>query len=216
MKKTVVTPWYRMSGMRMVGVAMLLMTGLYSSTHAASFDCKKAGTRIEKMICGDSKLSDMDDELGIYYAPGDDVAATDPRRVAQRAWLAKRNACTTAACVENQYHLRLSQLACAPDAPFAGATHTQISCLSHQLWVAEKELDAVERQHIDEISKDAHNPEGMRALAVKEAKTWRVYRAAKCELYGNREGDGGNWQVGWALGCDVSETEQRIKAIKAD
>ena len=34
---------------------------------AASFDCGKAATKVEKMICGDEELSKLDDKLGKVY-----------------------------------------------------------------------------------------------------------------------------------------------------
>ena len=201
----------------MAGFAVLLMAWLGSPAHAASFAGKRAGTKIEKMICGDRNLSDMDEELGVLYAREDDAPTNDPRGVAQRTWIAKRNACTTAACVENQYHVRLSQLACDPDGPYSGSKHEETGCLNHQLWVLEPELDVVERQHTDDIAKAAHgSAEVMPEFAVEEAKAWRAYRKAKCGLYGNREGDGGIRQAFWALTCDVGDTKNRTKELKDD
>ena len=39
-----------------------------STTMAASFDCAKAVTNIEKMICSDAELSKLDEELSKAYS----------------------------------------------------------------------------------------------------------------------------------------------------
>lgn len=47
---------------------MLCLLGLLVlalPAQAASFDCAKAGTKVEKLICGDVELSKLDEELRI-------------------------------------------------------------------------------------------------------------------------------------------------------
>ncbi len=77
----------------------------------ASFDCAKAGSPIEKMICSNQMLADYDVRLMSSYkaamaASSDKAAIKD----AQRAWMAQRNACTTLDCVSHAYQMRLRQL----------------------------------------------------------------------------------------------------------
>lgn len=81
------------------------------ATQAASFDCAKASTKVEKMICGDAELSKLDEELGKAYGEALQKAS-DPAalRQQQRKWLKKRNGCTNADCVGIAYHERLSAL----------------------------------------------------------------------------------------------------------
>lgn len=215
MRKNVAVQSRRKTGKPIGGLAVLLLLGLHSAAHAASFDCKKAGTKVEKMICADKQLSRLDEELADYYS-ADDAGVTDATRQAQRAWAAKRNACTTAACVETQYHLRISVLACASNGPNAGSRQAAIACEDHKLSILDKELDEVERTHIDDIATNSHSPDSMRDFAVAEAKAWRAYRKARCQLAGSREGDGGTWQAFWVAGCEVGMTETRIKDVKAD
>ena len=80
---------------------------------AASFDCTKAQSRIEKAICADQELSDLDEYLGRYY----DAARSTLRESAsclaadQKQWLsAVRNKCGDAACLKKVYLERLSEL----------------------------------------------------------------------------------------------------------
>ncbi|MDR0762218.1 MAG: lysozyme inhibitor LprI family protein [Campylobacteraceae bacterium] len=46
---------------------LLILTLVTSSLFSASFDCKKAKTDIEKLICSDKELSQLDDELNEAY-----------------------------------------------------------------------------------------------------------------------------------------------------
>lgn len=77
----------------------------------ASFDCAKAESAVEKMICSNQMLADYDVRLMSNYkaamaASSDKAAIKD----AQRAWMAQRNACTTLDCVSRAYQLRIKQL----------------------------------------------------------------------------------------------------------
>lgn len=46
---------------------LLLLAVLACAAHAASFDCARAGTRIEKTICSDPALSALDEKLAAAY-----------------------------------------------------------------------------------------------------------------------------------------------------
>lgn len=67
---------------------------------AASFDCAKARTPDEQLICGNPELSRADEHLAESYkaliggvqAHGLDTAVRDRLRAEQRAWLTRRNA----------------------------------------------------------------------------------------------------------------------------
>jgi uncharacterized protein len=45
----------------------LLCLALMPSARAATFDCNKASTFAEKVVCSDSQLSTMENELGRLY-----------------------------------------------------------------------------------------------------------------------------------------------------
>ena len=75
---------------------------------AASFPCEKASTEVERTICKDKELSDLDEYLGRYYSAAraelrhaNVCLATD-----QKAWLGGvRDACKDAACLKKSYLL---------------------------------------------------------------------------------------------------------------
>ena len=120
----------KMSGCALVFTIMLLLWA--GNAPAASFDCAKAGTAVEKMICADAELSKLDEEMATVYKPIDpriadpeasfneitaaykqmDPYIADPvgYRMEQRQWLKSRNACKDAVCVRQAYQTRLAAL----------------------------------------------------------------------------------------------------------
>ena len=92
-------------------IALFFLT-LASSSNAASFDCAKAATLVEKAICSERQLSDLDDLLMLSYKKA--LANTpDPNSVKleQRAWLINiRNKCQDSNCLKSVYNARLSAL----------------------------------------------------------------------------------------------------------
>lgn len=76
---------------------------------AASFDCAKAGTPVERMICADPGVSALDQRLAEAYRS---ASARDPRvKESQREWLAgTRDKCGTTACLSQAYGARLEAL----------------------------------------------------------------------------------------------------------
>jgi len=97
----------------MMRLLLLLAVSCSGSTLAASFPCEKAQSRIEKAICADAELSQLDDYLARYYGgaraglgSGASCLAADQRR-----WLSEvRNPCADAACLKKAYLERLGEL----------------------------------------------------------------------------------------------------------
>ena len=78
---------------------------------AASFDCTKAGTEIEKSICTNEVLSKLDDELASSYRSAKASSVNPDKLLAdQRIWIRGRNACKNDECLKNSYNLRIDQL----------------------------------------------------------------------------------------------------------
>jgi uncharacterized protein len=80
--------------------------------HSASFDCAKAKTKIDKLVCGDPKLSDLDDKLTALY---NQVLAKSPvpedTKEQQREWVKQsRNVCKDADSLQQAYTSRISDL----------------------------------------------------------------------------------------------------------
>lgn len=81
---------------------------------AQSFDCSKASTRVERLICDNPRLGELDSDLAEAYqtALRDLPWASANRRIRaeQKAWIARRDRCNNAGCVKRMYQMRLGQL----------------------------------------------------------------------------------------------------------
>lgn len=98
--------------------------------YAASFDCAKAATKVEKWICDNPTISELDDDLGKAYrdAINKDHEEQKHRLVAeQEHWLKHvRNLCSDEPCFKQAYSSRLAALAIffKPKLPAQGGNWT--------------------------------------------------------------------------------------------
>jgi uncharacterized protein YecT (DUF1311 family) len=87
------------------------------SSHAASFDCAKARSVVEKTICASPRLSRLDGELAKSYELASTITV-DPKGLvtSQREWLREtREACgDDADCLEHAMLVRMEQLRWSP------------------------------------------------------------------------------------------------------
>jgi uncharacterized protein len=73
---------------KLLPLILCFLAELTGIAHAASFDCRKAGSPIEKMICSDPVLSDLDEVLARSYAQAIAVQPDSQHfRLMQRQWL---------------------------------------------------------------------------------------------------------------------------------
>jgi uncharacterized protein len=129
--------------MRVVSLFVLLASS--GAAHAASFDCSKAGTSAEKLICANTRVSELDEHLGRYYG----AARAELGRGAaclmstQREWLRKvRNACKDAACLERAYLHRLAEL--DPLQPgMTALRNEELPSVKALAWIIPPALDSV-------------------------------------------------------------------------
>jgi uncharacterized protein len=97
--------------MRIICLLFFMMIPTLSSA-AASFDCTKASTAIEKLICGSPQISRLDEELSVAYKE----AATqtrdrDPLVIDQKRWLKnERGLCRDENCLKMVYQERIIEL----------------------------------------------------------------------------------------------------------
>ncbi|MCG3861829.1 DUF1311 domain-containing protein [Psychrobacter sp. Ps5] len=104
--------------MKLFNFTTLTAIGLLSSSllampaFSASFDCGKASTWIEKTVCSNSELSQLDENMAKKYkaelASADNEDYSQNHRVitknAQRQWLKfQRNTCQSEACLIREY-----------------------------------------------------------------------------------------------------------------
>ena len=125
--------------------AVLVLLGIINTTFAASFDCKKAQSRVEKMICADTNLSELDEHLGRYYESARiELQGSEACfKTDQTQWLKSvRNKCSDNTCLRTAYLNRLSEL----DALQPGANAIKYMNLPHVptlVWIIPPALDKV-------------------------------------------------------------------------
>ena len=83
-----------------------------SVSSGPSFDCAKARSVVEKLICSDAELARLDRELGRLYARAKTVAADDAafRRQTRDEWHRREATCRDRACLLRWYATRHDQL----------------------------------------------------------------------------------------------------------
>jgi uncharacterized protein len=94
--------------MKRLFLIVLGWLALSFAAQAASFDCVKAVSKVEKLICADSELSKLDEELAAAYKTAlQDEQKADSIRQVQKRWIKERNDCADVACVKRAYEVRL-------------------------------------------------------------------------------------------------------------
>jgi len=208
-------------------VGALLVLGFVvagASVHAASFDCHKAATRIERMICAAPDLNSYDSQLRAAYEGALD-RSNHPADVktSQLAWLKRRDACGEEKCLSALYSDRIAALSAIDDVPpgCPGDSTPEINaCLGAYAKRADRELERYFAAARDLLSQPGDSESSESKAAREDAlkglesaqKSWEAYRKAECgALYDNwREGTirGAMYQSCWR---DV--TEARTLAI---
>lgn len=93
---------------------IMLGVGISGVAQAASFDCNKAGTPIEKAICSDAGLSKLDAELGRAYtkALSGDKDKAQFVRDSQKSWISiEQQQCSNdVSCLTTTYQARVAAL----------------------------------------------------------------------------------------------------------
>lgn len=87
--------------------AFILTITASSMPQAASFDCSRAATKTENLICQNPKLSALDSELSVIFK---DASKFEGVREGQVAWLKDRDRCQSADCLIDTYESRIDAL----------------------------------------------------------------------------------------------------------
>lgn len=110
-----------------IAAASILAVPFASPVYAApSFDCAKASTRVEFMICDHPRIARLDSELADAYrtALRDSPWASANRRIReeQKAWIAERDRCQDPRCLRQLYRQRISELRAEVNGDSAGGS----------------------------------------------------------------------------------------------
>ncbi len=125
---------------RWIGMLACLVIG---QVQAASFDCAKATTKIEKLICADAGLSRLDEELAAAYREAlthARLAGAEEVKQEQKLWLKEyRNRCTDTDCLKREYQQRMGRIAVqigtpkAPDSAESAPPAEGAACLQPKI-----------------------------------------------------------------------------------
>lgn len=102
-----------MSAMKKIPWMLLHCLCWCAAAQAASFDCEKARSKTEKLICTSGELGELDGQLAAVYARVREVAP-DKRAITlqQRDWMGSvRDACPDADCLSRVHRVRILELA---------------------------------------------------------------------------------------------------------
>ncbi len=107
------TNLFKFSGVVLV---FILIAGLITTltAHAASFDCKNAQSKIDKIICNNNEVSKLDEKLGKTYQDAlAQINYTEKNTLIneQKLWIKQtRNHCNDSSCLKQVYSARLNEL----------------------------------------------------------------------------------------------------------
>ncbi len=94
-------------------LGLISFLSLFAKTQAASFDCAKATTSMERLICSNDYVSELDAELGQEYKKAL-IKYTDKKDVLiqqQRNWIKWiRSQCKDSSCLVTLYEARIGEL----------------------------------------------------------------------------------------------------------
>ena len=113
----------------LLGLATLVVThGSFGQpTEGPSFDCQKAKSLSEKIICADKELSRMDRELAVLYKASR-ASSRDPQefaKVSAEEWRTRERTCQDRSCLVQWYEKRKLQLTAS-----GAISQTQIAAIS--------------------------------------------------------------------------------------
>jgi uncharacterized protein len=82
------------------------------NAQGASFECGKAQTKVEHLICDNASISKLDDELAVSYkAALHNKTQADAIKKAQKQWMKDaRNVCADVGCLKTAYQARIHEL----------------------------------------------------------------------------------------------------------
>jgi uncharacterized protein YecT (DUF1311 family) len=87
--------------------------GQAATVTTPSFDCGKAASEVEKLICGNPSLAADDAEMATFYKKNIAASGADAATIkqGQRAFITTRNQCETVACIAEAYRARHEEMA---------------------------------------------------------------------------------------------------------
>ena len=183
------------------------------AVEAASFDCRKATTNVEKLICSSPELRISDIQLYEVYMRAMRQSEKPVQVISrQRKWLTDiRNKCKTTENLALAYQERIEQLesgitfkTCDPEGPTAALRYCSA------------EIKNDEKKTISDLikllSSRMSSPEIAQFNQIQDG--WRKNVECSCEYETNEENGPGTGWSGYFVSCEKKEIELRINEIR--
>ena len=194
---------------RIFWLVLGLMTQL-TVAQAASFDCGKAQSDVEKMICASSELQMLDLQLYNAYSRTVRLSAKDDNvRASQLDWLREsRNKCMTNECLVKAYNARIASLESGIHYTECEASSTvgQGFCEKRQTSEAENSI-----RNLTKILSTRYDPQQVEKFNNIQSD-WRKNVVCNCDKeVGNIMGPGDSLNFSK---CERKAIEQRLTEIQ--
>lgn len=113
--------------------------GQHAADQRPSFSCEAVLNHVESMICEDARLARYDSELDKLFATVKGIPLIDMEKLwhDQQLWIAIRNACGSALCIEKNYVEKFSELKKLANLFAGGAESAPIDSLSTLIYQKE-------------------------------------------------------------------------------
>jgi uncharacterized protein len=206
-----------------------------ASAQAASFDCGKAKTNVEKIICSDAGLSKLDEELSSVYKESlNESQHQNVIKNAQKFWRERRDACSDAGCLRQSYEERLSKFnsdistseskseqktdkeTCeAVEAGEGGGANLEGYCANRKLEQLNKRLERIYLNALKGLpsQQEAEGGRGQKSDLVESQKAWLAFHKSDCSLRAELAGAVRMWKSAHFINCEVTMTQERIKQL---
>ena len=204
---------------------------------SASFDCNSEKTNIEKIICSNSEISVLDNDLSKAYFDTKNIAKKPNLfKKNQLEWLKKRNKCKNESCLINEYKARKEFIANwskyeinlsqedekrvedeVTDWPEGSALRAMMD-LDKQLTKSNSKL----QKNFDELINIISNPTGdlytnsaTISSLIDQQKSWSEYIKKECYLIAQLTGTRSQWVFVHSMTCNNNLIENRISDVKS-
>jgi uncharacterized protein len=103
-------PDLRDHGATMLVPPLMLLAAAAAPAPGPSFDCARAATAVERLICGDERLAAYDRAVALLYASARRGKGRAAAVREQCEWLESRARCADVPCLIESYQVQLNQL----------------------------------------------------------------------------------------------------------
>ncbi len=190
---------------RIFGAIGLIALMTVISSKAASFECTKATSQVERLICLDGELSKLDDVMASAYRRAFDAPdMAEKVRSDQRQWLGKRKSCSDSACIKHLYVDRIVDLLMS-----VGGCHDVTDsnwsvyerCVESRYNVLRSSMESDVKELLARKGNEFQLP------LTKSQENWERYAEAQCSLQWNSV-RGGMGYTYW-MACMTGKYELR-------